>query len=85
MSIYEQVHNASIFSLFLPAANIADVTRAMGGRNYSGHGVLPHAPHEQPHGVRSRAIRGGHPRQGAVAQRVPHGAHVRSPQHVHLA
>ncbi len=35
MSIYEQVHNASIFSLFLPVANIADVTRAMGGRNYT--------------------------------------------------
>jgi CxxC motif-containing protein (DUF1111 family) len=34
MSIYEQVHNASIFGLFMPAANIADVTRAMGGRNY---------------------------------------------------
>jgi CxxC motif-containing protein (DUF1111 family) len=38
MSIYEQVHNASIFSLFLPAANIADVTRAMGGRNYGDTG-----------------------------------------------
>ncbi len=34
MSIYEQVHNASIFSLYLPVANIADVKEAMGGRNY---------------------------------------------------
>ena len=38
LSIYEQVHNASIFSLFLPAANIADVTRAMAGRNYGDTG-----------------------------------------------
>jgi CxxC motif-containing protein (DUF1111 family) len=35
MSIYEQVHNASIFSLFLPAANIDDAKNAMEGRNYS--------------------------------------------------
>lgn len=35
MSIYEQVHNASIFSLFLPVANVADVTRAMDSRNYT--------------------------------------------------
>jgi len=35
MSIYEQVHNASIFSLYLPVANVADVTRAMGSRNYT--------------------------------------------------
>lgn len=34
LSIYEQVHNASIFSLYLPVANVADVRRAMGGRNY---------------------------------------------------
>jgi CxxC motif-containing protein (DUF1111 family) len=34
MTTYEQVHNASIFSLFLPVANVADVKRAMGGRNY---------------------------------------------------
>jgi hypothetical protein len=35
MTIYEQVHNASIFSLFLPAANVADVKRAMDKRNYT--------------------------------------------------
>lgn len=35
MSIYEQVHNASIFSLFLPAANVADVKRSMQGRHYT--------------------------------------------------
>ena len=34
MSIYEQVHNASIFSLYMPAANIADITEAMNSRNY---------------------------------------------------
>jgi hypothetical protein len=35
MSIYEQVHNASLFSLFLPIANVADTKRALGGRNYT--------------------------------------------------
>ena len=30
LSIYEQVYNASIFSLYLPVANVADVKRAMG-------------------------------------------------------
>ncbi len=35
MTIYEQVHNASIFSLFLPVANVADVKRAMKARNYT--------------------------------------------------
>jgi len=34
LTVYEQVHNASVFSLYLPAANVADVTRAMNGRNY---------------------------------------------------
>jgi CxxC motif-containing protein (DUF1111 family) len=38
LSVYEQVHNASIFSLYLPAANIADVKRAMQGRNYGDTG-----------------------------------------------
>lgn len=38
LSVYEQVHNASIFSLYLPAANIADVKRAMGSRNYGDTG-----------------------------------------------
>lgn len=35
MSIYEQVHNASIFSLYLPIANLADVKGAMEGRQYT--------------------------------------------------
>lgn len=35
LSIYEQAHNASIFSLYLPIANVADVKRAFPGRNYS--------------------------------------------------
>ena len=29
------MHNASIFSLYLPVANVADVKRAMDGRNYT--------------------------------------------------
>ena len=32
LSIYEQVHNASIFSLYLPIANEADTKRAYSGR-----------------------------------------------------
>jgi CxxC motif-containing protein (DUF1111 family) len=35
LSIYEQVHNASLFTLYLPIANEADVTMAYPGRNYS--------------------------------------------------
>jgi len=35
LSIYEQVHNASIFSLYLPIANVSDNKRAFTGRNYT--------------------------------------------------
>jgi CxxC motif-containing protein (DUF1111 family) len=35
LSIYEQVYNASIFSVYLPYANVADVKRAFHGRNYT--------------------------------------------------
>lgn len=35
LSIYEQVYNASIFSLYLPVANEADVKHAFHGRNYT--------------------------------------------------
>jgi CxxC motif-containing protein (DUF1111 family) len=35
LSIYEQVHNASLFSLYLPIANTGDVKRAFSGRNYT--------------------------------------------------
>lgn len=35
LSVYEQVYNSSIFSLYLPIANYADVTRAFNGRNYT--------------------------------------------------
>ena len=35
LSVYEQVHNASLFSLYLPIANEADVTSAFHGRNYA--------------------------------------------------
>ena len=36
LSIYEQVYNASIFSMYLPVANVADFKNAMQGRNYKG-------------------------------------------------
>jgi CxxC motif-containing protein (DUF1111 family) len=35
LNVYEQVYNASIFSLFLPIANESDVTRAFHDRNYT--------------------------------------------------
>ena len=35
LSVYERVYNASIFSLYLPVTNVADVTRAFHGRNYT--------------------------------------------------
>jgi len=35
LSIYEQVYNASIFSMYLPVANVADFKNAMDGRNYT--------------------------------------------------
>ena len=35
LSLYEQVYNASIFSLYLPVANVADTKRALSGRNYT--------------------------------------------------
>jgi hypothetical protein len=34
LSVYEQVHNASIFSVYLPIANEADTKNAFTGRNY---------------------------------------------------
>ncbi len=35
LSIYEKVYNASIFSMYLPVANVADLKNAMQGRNYT--------------------------------------------------
>ena len=35
LNVYEQVYNASIFSLYLPIANEADAKRAFHGRNYT--------------------------------------------------
>jgi CxxC motif-containing protein (DUF1111 family) len=35
LSIYEQIHNSTLFSLYLPIANEADVNMAYPGRNYS--------------------------------------------------
>ena len=34
-NVYEQVYNASIFSLYLPVTNVSDVKRAFHGRNYT--------------------------------------------------
>ena len=34
LSVYERVYNASIFSLYMPVANVADTKRALEGRNY---------------------------------------------------
>jgi CxxC motif-containing protein (DUF1111 family) len=38
LSVYERVYNASIFSLYLPVANVADTKRALTGRNYTDEG-----------------------------------------------
>jgi CxxC motif-containing protein (DUF1111 family) len=38
LSVYERVYNASIFSLYLPVANVADSKRAVAGRNYADEG-----------------------------------------------
>jgi hypothetical protein len=38
LSVYERVHNSSVFSLYLPIANEADNKMAMAGRNYSDGG-----------------------------------------------
>jgi hypothetical protein len=35
LSVYERVYNASIFSLYLPVTNVADVKHAFHGRNYT--------------------------------------------------
>jgi hypothetical protein len=35
LNIYEQVYNASIFSLYLPFTNVADTKHAFPGRNYT--------------------------------------------------
>ncbi len=77
LSIYEQVYNASIFSLYLPMANVADVTHAFTSPQLHRQGVLPYVAHEQPHGGGSVAVRGRHQREGAVAQRIPDAADVR--------
>ena len=77
LSIYEQVHNASIFSLYLPIANEADVKNAFLGRNYTDIEFLPYVAHDQPYGVGSMGIRGRHQRKGVVARRIPDAENVR--------
>jgi hypothetical protein len=57
LSIYEQVYNASIFSLYLPITNVSDVKRAFHGRNYTDTEFYHMVAHEQPYGVGSVGIR----------------------------
>ena len=62
LSIYEQVHNASIFSLYLPIANEADATWAETFRNYTDiefyHTLLMSNHMEQIHDTFADGIRG---------------------------
>ena len=64
-SIYEQVHNASLFSLYLPIANEADNKMAMQGRNYTDlefyHTLLmtnhmESAPEDFAEGIRGKTL-----------------------------
>jgi hypothetical protein len=71
LSYYEQVHNASIFSLYMPIANVADTKNAFGGRNYSEtefYHTLLMSNHME---AEPEQFYGRHPGQGVVAQRVP--------------
>jgi CxxC motif-containing protein (DUF1111 family) len=65
LSVYEQVYNASIFSLYLPIANEADVKHAFPGRNYTDtdfyHTLLmsnhmESDPSEFANGIRGRVL-----------------------------
>ena len=62
LSIYEQVYNASIFSMYLPVANFADFKNAMDGRNYAGkefyHTLLMSNHNESDPGPFADGIRG---------------------------
>jgi hypothetical protein len=67
LSVYERVHNSSVFSLYLPIANEADTQMAMGGRNYTDgsnefyHDVLmsnhmEFAPGDFAEGIRGKVL-----------------------------
>jgi hypothetical protein len=62
LSIYEQVHNASLFSLYLPIANEADIKWAETGRNYTDlefyHTLLMTNHMEQDQNTFAEGIRG---------------------------
>jgi hypothetical protein len=61
LSVYERVHNSSVFSLYLPIANEADDKMAMMGRNYSNefyHDLLMSNHMESAPGDFAEGIRG---------------------------
>jgi hypothetical protein len=62
LSVYEQVYNASIFSLYLPIANEADVKHAYHGRDYTDtefyHTLLMSNHMESPPSEFANGIRG---------------------------
>jgi hypothetical protein len=69
LTIYEQVYNSSIFSLFLPIANVADSKGGFPGRPYNDtafYHTLLMSNHME---AEPELFRAGHPRKGALAQR----------------
>ncbi len=62
LSIYEQVYNASIFSMYMPVANVADFKSGMNSRNYTGkqfyHTLLMSNHNESDPGPFADGIRG---------------------------
>jgi hypothetical protein len=79
LSVYEQVHNSSLFSLYLPIANEADVKMAYPGRNYSdGDNEFYHDLLMSNHMESAPAdFAEGLKRKGIVAQRIPIAKNVR--------
>lgn len=65
LSVREQVHNSSLFSLYLPIANEADTKRAYTGRNYTDTGFyhtllmsnhMESDPHHFAEGLRGKVL-----------------------------
>ncbi len=86
-SIYEQVHNASLFSLYLPIANEADDKMAMVGRNYTDlefyHTLLmtnhmESAPEDFAEGIRGRVLWHDEYRSQGMYQQLNCLLHLRS-------
>ena len=75
-SIYEQVLQHEHLQPVPPDGQRGGHATAMPGRYYKAR-FLPHAPDEQPQRVGPPHVRRRHPRQDAVAQRVPDAVHVR--------